>query len=130
MEVLYLTGLGLPRHEVVRIVGITEGTVRNYVHAYEAGGLGPLRRFNPHPTSAALDAHLDTLREEFRANPPHTVQEAMERIEALTGIRRSPTAVRMWLKKTGFPIAKPGPSRPKPTRSRKNYSWILTSPWR
>ncbi len=94
LHALYWVGLGLPRHVVARIVGVSEGTVRNDLHAYEQGGLEALRQCNPHPTSAALHAYADTIRQTFIAEPPHPVQEAIERIEALTGIRRSPTAVR------------------------------------
>ncbi|MCL4520814.1 MAG: winged helix-turn-helix domain-containing protein [Firmicutes bacterium] len=101
--------LGYPRHDVARVVGVSEGTVRNYLHAYAAGGLEALRQFNPHPTSAALDAYTDTIRQAFVEQPPHTVQEAVDRIEKVTGIRRSPTAVRTWLKKTGFGFRKTGP---------------------
>ena len=92
-------GLGYSRHDVARVVGVSEGTIRNYIHAYETGGLEALREFNPDPPSAALNAYTDTVRQAFIAHPPHTVQEAVERIKALTGIRRSPTAVRTWLKK-------------------------------
>ncbi len=96
---LYLVGLGYPRHDVARIIGVSEGTVRNFIHAYQAGGLEALRQFNPHPQTAAWDRHATTLRETFTAQPPHTVQEAVDRIESLTGVRRSPTQVREWLKK-------------------------------
>ncbi len=54
---------------------------------------GP-RQFNPHPKTATLDRHATTLREAFSAQPPHTVQEAGDRIAALTGVRRGPTPVR------------------------------------
>ncbi len=99
MEAVYLTGMGLSRHEVARLLHVTEGTVRSYCAAYRDGGLEALHRFNPHPHSAALDAHATTLVETFTSTPPHTVQEAVNRIETLTGIRRSPTQVREWLKK-------------------------------
>ena len=126
LHALYFVGLGYPRHEVARMVGVSEGTVRNYIHAYESGRLEALYQFNPHPTSAALDAHTATIHQSFTEQPPHTVQEAVDRIETLTGIRRSPTAVRTWLKKTGFPIKKPDPSRPRPTRPRNGSSWRLS----
>ena len=122
LHALYLVGLGYPRHVVARIVGVSEGTVRNYLHAYEQGGLEALRQFNPHPTSAALHAYTDTIRQAFIQQPPHTVQEAVDRIEALTGVRRSPTAVRTWLKKTALTVGKPDPSQPKPTPSRSDAS--------
>ena len=126
LHTLYLVGLGYPRHDVARVVGVSEGTVRNYLHAYAAGGLEALRQFNPHPTSAALDAYTDTIRQAFVEQPPHTVQEAVDRIEKVTGIRRSPTAVRTWLKKTGWAFGKPAPSQPRPTPSRSGYSWRLS----
>lgn len=125
LHALYLVGLGYPRHDVARMVGVSAGTVRNYIHAYETGGIAALRQFNPHPTSAALNAYTDTLRQAFLDQPPHSVQEAVTRIEALTGVRRSPTAVRTWLKKTGLAIEKPGPSQPKPSPTCSGYSWRL-----
>ena len=128
MEAVYLTGMGLSHHDVARLLHVTEGTVRSYLVAYRDGGLATLERFNPHPHSAALDAHATTLREAFTSTPPHTVQEAVDRIAALTGIRRSPTQVREWLKKTGCAVEKPAPSRPKPIRSRNSTSWTLNSP--
>ena len=126
MEAVYLTGMGLPRHEVARLLAISEGTVRSYLANYREGGLEALRRFNPHPQSAALNAHTTTLCDSLIADPPHTVQEAVDRIETLTGVRRSPSTVRAWLKKTGLPIARPVPSQLKPTPSPKRYSWRLS----
>jgi transposase len=128
LHTLYLVGLGYPRHDVARIIGVSEGTVRNYIHAYTVGGLEALRQFNLHPKTAALDHHATTLRETFTTQPPHTVQEAVDRIESLTGIRRSPTQVRIWLKKTGLAVAKPVKSPRKRTRSSNSYSWIPNSP--
>jgi transposase len=122
MEAVYLTGMGLPRPEVARLLHVTEGTVRSYLVAYRDGGIVALERFNPHPHSAALDTHATTLVEAFTHTPPHTVQEAVDRIETLTGIRRSPTQVREWLKKTGLVVERLGPSRPKPILPRNSAS--------
>lgn len=47
----------------------------------------------------ALDAHRSALGPEFRARPPHTIAEAIQRIEALTGVRRKETQVRAFLNK-------------------------------
>ena len=127
MEAVYLTSMGLSRQEVAQLVQRTEGTVRSYVIAYRDGGIEALRRFNPHPHTAALDAQADTLRAAFEAQPPHTVQEAVVRIEKLTGVRRSATQVGTWLKKTGFGGAKPGKSPRKPTRSGHANFWRPSS---
>ncbi len=69
---LYLVGLGYPRHDVARIIGVSEGTVRNFIHAYQAGGLGALRQFNPHPQTAAWDRHATTPAGNiYRPTAPH-----------------------------------------------------------
>ena len=105
MEAVYLTGRGLPRQEVARLLGVT---VRSYLANYRDAGIEGLCRFNPHPQSAALGPHTTTIQEAFIAEPPHTVPEAVNRIEKLTGIRRSEPPVRPWLK-NGFGHRKTGP---------------------
>jgi transposase len=55
-----------------------------------------------------LEAHQTSLEEAFKANPPKTINEAVERIEQLTGIRRSPTQVRVFLKRLGMKRLKVG----------------------
>ena len=44
----------------------------------------------------------------FAEHPPHTVAEAVEAIEQLTGIRRSQTQIRELLKRMGFSRRKVG----------------------
>ena len=47
---VYLTGIGLLRHEGARRLSMFEGTLRLYVADQREGGfLGGLRSFSPHP---------------------------------------------------------------------------------
>ena len=85
--------------------GVSAGTVRSALHADAAGGLEALRPLNPHPQTPAGDRQATTLLGAFTAQPPHTVPEAGDRIESLTGVRRGPTPVRAWLKQRGWPSA-------------------------
>jgi len=55
-----------------------------------------------------LQAHAATLAAHFRDHLPATVKEAMSEIEALTGIKRSETQVRQFLKKLGLRRCKVG----------------------
>jgi len=59
------------------------------------------------PTSE-LALHQGTLEAAFKADLPRTINEAVERIEQLTGIRRSPTQVRQFLKGLGMKRLKVG----------------------
>lgn len=110
---LLLGGTRHPGHVVARIAGVSERTIRNARHAYEQGAPKGSVRLIPVPRPP----HSIRIRTRF-ANPlsssPHTVQEAVQRIDALTDVQRSPTAVRTWLK-NGFVFsenrAHPSPSR-------------------
>ena len=54
------------------------------------------------------EAHIRTLKTRFKDHPPHTVAQAQKEIERLTGIRRSPTQVRQFIKRIGMKIRKVG----------------------
>jgi hypothetical protein len=51
-----------------------------------------------------LQAHITSLEAYFQANPPATIKEAQSEIEALTGIKRSETQVREFLKNTTWKV--------------------------
>ncbi len=64
---------------------------------------------------SALQSHSASLEDYFRANPPASIKEAQSEIEALTGIQRSESQVREFLKKTPSALPQsrhdPGASR-------------------
>jgi hypothetical protein len=57
---------------------------------------------------SALHQHRLSLEAHFRKNPPRTIAEAQAGIEELTGIKRSPTQVRAFLKHLGMKCRKIG----------------------
>lgn len=108
MEALYLKALGYSHQEIGRIVGISQKTLRSYLRMYQEGGIEALKRLNFHQPGSELEQHRDTIEAEFRKNPAKSINEAVDRIEQLTGIRRSPTQVRKFLKKLGIKRLKVG----------------------
>ena len=74
--------------------GVSRATVQRLLRAYTSGGLEAVRTFHWKTPESALTPHRPLLEEEFAERPPHTVGEACERIEKLTGVRRRPTRVR------------------------------------
>ena len=102
MEALYLKALGLSHKEIGRIVRISQTTLREYLQMYQEGGIDALKELNFHQPQSDLDDHQDSLRQEFEQRPPPTIDEAVDRIEKLTGLRRSPTQVAEFLKKLGL----------------------------
>lgn len=99
MEVLWLKSHDLPHALIAKLAGVSENTMREYFGLYEAGGLEKLKEVNFYRPESELQTHLTSLEAYFRANPPATIKEAQHEIEALTGIKRSESQVREFLKK-------------------------------
>ena len=100
MEVRWLKSHNL-RHELIaKLAGITENTVRDYFARYAADGLEGLKTVQGAYPNSQLMQHYSTLEGYFRANPPATIKEAQSKIAELTGIQRSDTQIRYFLKKT------------------------------
>jgi len=99
MEVLWLLSQGETQARAGQLGGVSKATVERYVALFRKRGLPGLREFHWVKPISVLEAHRSALEPEFRKQPPHTVAEAIERIEALTGVRRKETQVRAFLKK-------------------------------
>jgi transposase len=97
MEALLLKSDGLPHHQITRILGISENTLRQYLREYEEGGVERLKTLRFHRPQSELAKHRPSLETYFEEHPPATVNEAATKIEQLTGIRRGPTQVRNFL---------------------------------
>ena len=102
MEALLLKARGLPHHQIARCVGVCENTLRSYLEQYQAGGIEALKVLQFHRPTSELAAHRDTIETYFKAHPATTIPEAVKRIEELTGLKRSPTQVGIFLKHLGL----------------------------
>lgn len=102
MEVLWLKSQGLPHAQIAQLAGVSENTMREYLRLYEEGGIEKLKEVHFYRPDSELSAHFTSLEAYFRAHPPASVKEAQSEIEALTGIKRSETQVREFLKKNSI----------------------------
>lgn len=102
MEVLWLKSHNLPHALIATLAGVSENTMREYFRLYAEGGLEKLKEVNFYRPESELQAHLTSLEAYFQANPPATVKEAQSELESLTGIKRSETQVREFLKKNSI----------------------------
>jgi len=116
MEALYLKSQGLAHKEITHLTGIDENTLRTYLTQYLEGGIERLKEINFYRPTTKLVEYKDSIENYFRENPPATINEAIAKIEELTGIKRSPTQVRKFLKSLGMKPRKVGmiPSKAEP----------------
>jgi transposase len=126
METLWLLQHGLTREKAAEIVGVSVATVKRNVKAYRDGGLDGLRRWGKKGRTGSLEAHRELLAESFREQPVCSVVEAADRIEQLTGIRRGPTQIRLFLKKLGLRWQRMG-AIPVPPKKVLRNTWRSSS---
>jgi transposase len=116
MEALWLKSQGLRHEEICRLTGISGNTLRQYLRLFQSGGVEKLTEINYYTPTSELDQHRQQIAAYFRKHPPASINEAMASIEALTGIKRSPSAVGRFLNSLGMRLRKVGaiPSRGDP----------------
>ncbi len=120
MEVVYLKALGYQHQEIGHIAGIGQKALRRYLRMYQAGGIEALKVLNFYRPQSELNKYREQLKAEFEARPAKSINEAVHRIEKLTGIRRSPTQVSKFLKNLGLKRLKVGhiPSKADPEKQK------------
>jgi transposase len=108
MEVLYLKSKDLPHHEIRRLCGISKPTLVTYLRAYQLGGIEQLKQQHYQGQPSDLNLHHETIETYFKDHPPRTSTQAQAMIEQLTGIQRSPTQIRAFMKRIGLRLRKTG----------------------
>ena len=108
METLWLKSQVLPHSEICRLACISEPTLCGYLAQYETGGLERLKELNFYQPESELVVHTELLKTHFQEHPPATIKEAMAKIEALTGLKRSETQVGRFLTSIGMQCRKVG----------------------
>jgi len=98
MEVLWLKSHGLSHDQIAAYADVSRRTVQRYLDEYIEGGLPRLRRCRWHQPHSALAEHHDCLEGYFQQHPVRSAKQARALIEQQTGIRRSLTQVRHFLK--------------------------------
>lgn len=108
LEVLYLKSQGLEHQEICKICRISKTTLTTYLRQYQEGGLERLKETHYVGQASELQEHESTLKQYFEAHPPQTSAEAQAAIEKLTGLKRSPTQVRAFMRRIGMRCRKVG----------------------
>ena len=97
MEALWLKSQEIPHHQISQLVTIAPNTLRTYLRDYPQGGIEKLKEINFYRPQSKLEEHRTSLEDYFRKNPPASINEAVNKIEELTGIKPSPTQIRKFL---------------------------------
>ena len=99
---ILMLGEGIDVETTSRVVGVSERQIRNHRKAYESEGTAALTKNTRYKPVSEMNKYKEEIREDLTSNPVATASEACERIEMLTGIKRSPTQVRRFMQQLGL----------------------------
>jgi transposase len=104
MHTLALHHAGESAARIAQLLHRNPKTIRVCLKAYQDGGLPAVYQYEKHKHECELNAHADSIEKELDNHPPQSANEASARIEKLTGIKRSLTQIRVFLKKRAISV--------------------------
>jgi transposase len=90
----------MPLAQASELAGVSRITGWRYGETYREKGIDGLLSEHWEGPESGLAPHTQTLEASFAEQPPHSVAEAAQRIEQLTGVRRGSEQVRQFLRKS------------------------------
>jgi transposase len=106
--VLYMKSFDFEHKDICKICRITKPTLTEYLNEYKDKGIDNFKTLKWKGQPSKLNDFKSVIDKDFENNPPKTINESQERIEKLTGIKRSPTQVRLFLKGLKYKYLKMG----------------------
>lgn len=108
MEVIYLKSQGLAHQDIRMLCHISKTTLTKYIRQYKKGGVEELKKLEYKGQISELNQYGRQVEEYFKKYPASSVAEASDAIEKITGIKRSPTQIREFMKRIGLRCLKVG----------------------
>ena len=99
MDVLWLKHNQLAHKKIAKLAGVSVNTVTKYIRMYKDEGIQSLRQVNFYSPQSKLIEFKTSIEAYFNDHPPSSIKEAMDKIEKITGLKRSETQVRNFLTK-------------------------------
>ncbi len=94
-------------NDIALAAGSSLRQVFSVLRLYEEGGIEVVMQIEHYRPTSELEGFSDLIQSEFTKNPPLSIKEARIRIQKLTGIKRSHTQIRNFLKGLGMRLLKP-----------------------
>jgi transposase len=127
IHVVYLTAtVNATLSTIGHITGLKRQTVTRCIQSYNSGGFDALCCLNYGTNKSELEYHSTSILQSFLERPPMSAGEAKSRIEELTGISRSLTQVRSFMKRHGLQYIKTG-HQPAKADVEKQQQWVTTT---
>ena len=120
---VYFKTFGMSNKMISKLTGLNREIVGDWIGSYRTGGFDALCRFNYGTNKSELENKSESILESFIQRPPMTANEAKARIEEITGISRSPSQVRNFMKRHGLRYLQTG-HIPAKADTEKQQKWV------
>lgn len=108
IHAIYYKALGKSNKEISDFVGLNREIVGDWVRRFKKGGFEALCQYNYGTNKSEMENYSDSILSSFSEQPPMNANEAKARIEKISGVNRSPTQVRKFMKAHGLRYLKTG----------------------
>jgi transposase len=109
-----------------QLAGVHRHCVKHWIDTYQNQGFESLLQFKYGTNKSELESHCESIIKTFTESPPMSACEAKSRIEKLTGISRSPSQIREFMKRHGLHYLKTG-HVPAKADTEKQQQWIKST---
>jgi transposase len=116
----------LSNTKIGALIGLHRHLVRHWTEVYQIKGFEALCQYNYGTNKSDMDNYSQDILKSFTERPPMTAREAKSRIEELTGISRSPSQVRAFMKRHNMRYVKTG-HIPAKADTEKQKQWVKTT---
>ncbi len=116
---------GLSNELIGVLADLNRDSVGYWTNRYRQGGFESLCKVGYGANKSKLENYADSILESFTKQPPMSINEAKWRIETMTGIDRSPSQVRAFMKRHGLRYIKTG-HIPAKADAGKQQIWMKT----
>ena len=121
---IYIKAVSNLSNELVgKMTDAHRNSVSEWIGKWQAGGFEALLDVHYGTNKSVLENHANNIKELFEAHPPRSVEEAIIKIKELTGIERSYTRVRSFMKQHGFRFLKTG-HIPAKVNNTQQLDWV------
>ena len=108
LNAVLLVAQDVQRQVICKHLDVRRTTLVSYVKLFLAEGLEGLKRNNYVKPTSPLREHAGTLEKYFDEHPPHSVNEAIDVIQKLTGLEYKKSFVHKFLVSLGYSFRKTG----------------------
>ena len=123
---VYLKAVSNLSNELVgSFAGLHYNTVAHWIRVYKQSGYEGLLTNNYGTNKSEMAAHSESILTAFEKYPPMSCQEAMLRIEEMTGIKRSEQQVRVFMRSHKLKFLKCG-HIPSKANNEAQHKWVDT----